>query len=150
MCLWRRCFNCFWITSWSWKLCHCRNESKSSLHFRICCKKIERGRQRLWWYLLLLWQYGSYLAWLDRGGLNVPQDSTCQWAIFSYIIFDVIKTSICRRSVTSVFQQVSDAYNLHRENSHCVALANILFNNFCKASTSLIRKEVNQKVIKLP
>ena len=63
-------------------------------------------------------KYGRYLASLDRSGLNVPQDSTCQWAIFCCIIFDVIKTSLYRRSLTSVFQQVSDAYNLHRVNSH--------------------------------
>ena len=53
------------------------------------------------------------------------------------------------RSLTSVFQQVSDVNNLYGEKTHCVALANILIINFCKASTPLLRKEVKQKVIKL-
>ena len=91
-------------------------------------------------------KYGRYLASLNRGGLKVPQDSTFQWVIFCYLIFDVIKTSICR-SLMYIFQQVSDTYNLNTEEKHCVALANILINNFCKASTPLLRKEVDQKVI---
>ena len=94
-------------------------------------------------------EYGCYLASLDRGGLKVPNDTACQWAIFCFIIFDVIKTNVCRRSLTSVFLQVSDAYHFHREERHCVVLANIFINNFCKASTPLLRKEIKQKVIKL-
>ena len=86
-------------------------------------------------------KYGSYFSSLDRGGFTVSQDSACQWGIFFFcIIFDVIKTNICRRSLTSVFQQVSDAYNLHREERQSVALENILINNFCKASIPFLRK----------
>ena len=53
---------------------------------------------------------GSYLASLDREGLNVPQDSTFQWGNFLLYNIGRDKSSICRRSLTSVFQQVSDFF----------------------------------------
>ena len=45
-------------------------------------------------------KYGRYLASLDREGLNVPQDSTCQWAIF--LLYNI------RRDKNQHLQEVAD------------------------------------------
>lgn len=94
-------------------------------------------------------KYGGYLTSLDRGGLKIPTDSVCQWAIFCSLMFDVIKNNVCRKSLASAFLQISDTYNFDIKENQCIILANIFLNNFCKASTPLIRKEFQQKVIKL-
>ena len=36
-------------------------------------------------------RYGCYTRALNRGGLSIPGDSACQWTIFCYIIFNLIK-----------------------------------------------------------
>ena len=43
---------------------------------------------------------GSYFASLDREGMNVPQDSTCQWAIF--LLYNI------RRDKNLHLQEVAD------------------------------------------
>ena len=35
--------------------------------------------------------YGKYTQELNRGGLNIPPDRICQWSIFCYILFNVVK-----------------------------------------------------------
>ena len=35
--------------------------------------------------------FGSLLKTMDRGGLNIPTDSYCQWAIFCCLMFNSMK-----------------------------------------------------------
>ena len=44
-------------------------------------------------------QYWAYLKELNRNSLTFPIDSVCQWVIYSYILFDEINRSICRKSL---------------------------------------------------
>ena len=39
-------------------------------------------------------KYGQYLDAMDRGGLNIPTDNTCQWSIFSFILFNTVKEKV--------------------------------------------------------
>ena len=94
-------------------------------------------------------KYGEYSASLDRGGLNTPGDVVCQWTIFGLIIFDSIKYSVCRTSLTRTLLHISDAHGFDIQQAHCFTLANIFLNNLCKASNPLLRKEVKQKLVKL-
>lgn len=94
-------------------------------------------------------KYGTYTESLNRGGLVFPRDTVCQWAVFCFIIFEVIKNNVCRTSLMQVFQQISDHYGFIMQKCHCKTLANIFMNNFCKISTPILRKESKQKVIKL-
>ena len=51
-------------------------------------------------------RYGSYTRALNRGGLSIPGDSACQWTIFCYIIFNLIKDHVCRVSLIDIFQKI--------------------------------------------
>ena len=90
-------------------------------------------------------KYGDYTALLDHGGLRIPEDSVCQWTFFSYIMFQLVKTKVCRTSLTTIFLQISDAYNFKLQESCCRILVNLFINKFCKESTPLLRKEAKQK-----
>ena len=94
-------------------------------------------------------KHGDFTASLDRGRLNTPGDTVCQWTIFGYIMFESVKNKVCRTSLARIFQAISDAHGFNMVRVHCFTLANIFLNNFCKASTPLLRKEVQQKIVKL-
>ena len=74
-------------------------------------------------------RYGSYTRALNRGGLSIPGDSVCQWTIFCYIIFNLIKDIACRVSLIDIFQKISDFYMFNIEKHHSHILANILISN---------------------
>ena len=38
--------------------------------------------------------YGQYLDAIDRGGLNIPTDNSCQWSILSFILFNTVKEKV--------------------------------------------------------
>ena len=42
-------------------------------------------------------KYGKYTDTLDRGGLNIPTDSACQWTFFSYLMFNAVNTMYAER-----------------------------------------------------
>ena len=94
-------------------------------------------------------KYGSYSHTLDRGGLKKPNDSICQWVFFSYVIFNSVKTQVCRKSLSGIFDYIASSYSLKIEDYHCNTLANIFLNNYCKQITPRSGKESAQKVIKL-
>ena len=56
-------------------------------------------------------KYGSYLFSLDRGGLKIPTDHCCQWAIFCFIMFHSVKDNVCRTSLCRVFMHVSEFFH---------------------------------------
>ena len=39
-------------------------------------------------------KFGQYLDVMDRGGLNIPTDNTCQWSVFSFILFNSLKGTL--------------------------------------------------------
>ena len=55
-------------------------------------------------------KYGNYTKDLDRGGLKVPTDSSCQWTFFSYILFNAVKDKVCRKSLCNSFVLISDVF----------------------------------------
>ena len=93
--------------------------------------------------------FGSYTAGLDRGGLCIPNDSQCKWTIFSYMMFQMVKHSTCRTSLSCILDHISAKYRLQARLEHARIISNILFNNFCAASKGNADKEVKLKVLKL-
>ena len=94
-------------------------------------------------------KYGSFTKDIDRGGLNVPSDKCVQWAIFSYIIFNLVRDHVCRKSLSNILYQVSYLYSFSMSRKNCDTLSNIFLNNHCKSSTPRSSKEPAQKVLKL-
>ena len=87
-------------------------------------------------------KYGDYTS-------ATPKDIVCQCAVFSFIMFDVIKHNVCRASLMRVFQQISDYYGFNIQKCHCKTLANIFINNNYKLFTPLLHKETKQNLVKL-
>ena len=50
-------------------------------------------------------KFGSYTQYLDRVKLNIPNDASCQWCAFCYILFFVtnVKFSVCKMSLAGMF-----------------------------------------------
>ena len=94
-------------------------------------------------------KYGKYTDTLDRGWLNVPSDSACQWAFFAYLMFNAVKQHVCRKSLSNIFVQISDTYSLNMTRQHAHILSNVFFNNHCKLMNPRSTKETKQKVLKL-
>ena len=93
-------------------------------------------------------KYGSYTKRLSRGGLMKPGDSTCEWSVFCFIMFDEIKIKICRNCPMKVFQDIADHFvcrpviaEFWQIHSSICIVENLL--------TPLSRKESQQKIIKL-
>ena len=74
--------------------------------------------------------FGLFLKTMDWGGLNIPTDSYCQWAIFCYIMFNSVKDVTCRRSLNNLFLLVSDRYDFKISKKQCYTLGNIFFKNY--------------------
>ncbi|XP_076437845.1 uncharacterized protein LOC143277020 [Babylonia areolata] len=94
-------------------------------------------------------KYGQYTKSLDRGGLKVPSDRACQWTIFSFIIFNVVKNSVCRHSFMRIALALSDMYEFHMKERHARIVANILIKNYCRDATPRSTKEPALKRLKL-
>ena len=93
--------------------------------------------------------YGSYLDELDRGGLQIPTDTVCQWTIFCYCMFEVVKDHVCRNSLADLFMTVSNMHSLDQNLKRAKTLTNIFSNNHCRLTTPRSKKEPSQKVLKL-
>ena len=94
-------------------------------------------------------KFGDYTDTLDRGGLNVPTDSTCQWTFFCYLLFNAVKHEVCRTSLTNLFMAVSTMHSFNMKRHHGRILSNIFFKNHCVQNSPRSTKEARQKVIKL-
>lgn len=94
-------------------------------------------------------RFGQYTDALDRGGLKVPSDSACQWTIFCFIVFNVVKEAVCRKSFSRIAMSVSDLFEFGMEERHARILSNILLKNHCAASTPRSTKEPALKRLKL-
>ncbi|XP_047126699.1 uncharacterized protein LOC124807936 [Hydra vulgaris] len=80
-------------------------------------------------------KYGQFSKFLDRGGLKFPTDNSCQWTFFCFVVFQIVKDHVCRKSLSSIFMIISDYYLLDMEEHHCVILSNIFFLNLCTTVT---------------
>ena len=94
-------------------------------------------------------KYGDYTKSMDRGGLNVPSDSACQWSIFCFILFESVKDKVCRKSLANLFMVVSQMHTFNMDRHHANVLSNIFFKNYCNNSNPRSTKESKQKVLKL-
>lgn len=94
-------------------------------------------------------KFGGYLESLDRGGLTVSSDRACQWTIFSYIVFNLVKNSVCRSSFMKVALTLSDMFEFMMDERHARILANIFLKNFVRAATPRSTKEPSLKRLKL-
>ena len=55
-------------------------------------------------------KYGTFTSNLDRGGLQSANDFTCQWTMFSYIVFQSVVNSVCRKSLSNIFYKISEIF----------------------------------------
>lgn len=94
-------------------------------------------------------KFGDFTDKIDRGGLRIPTDLAVQWSIFCFIIFQSIKESVCRNSLSGIFADISIYYGFRMQPQHCRILANIFLNNYCHLSTPNSSKETKLKVLKL-
>lgn len=93
--------------------------------------------------------FGKYTNSLNRGGLKIPVDSVCQWVIFSFILFEVVKDNVCRKSMNNLMMMIAEHYDFPVERKHGNILCNIFFKNYCLISTPRSGKEQALKAIKL-
>ena len=92
---------------------------------------------------------GQYVDVMDRSGLNIPTDNTCQWSIFCFILFNAVKEKVCRKSFCNLCKTVSEYYDFEMEKRHGVILSNILSKNLAKVTSPRLGKEPAHKMIKL-
>ena len=94
-------------------------------------------------------KFGAYTDTISRGGLKMPTDSACQWVMFSYTLFSVVKDDVGRHSLINLLMDISTHYGFEMNQIHCRRLSNILINNFCKEMTPRSGKEPAFKVLTL-
>ena len=94
-------------------------------------------------------EFGEYTRSLDRGGLKIPSDRSCQWTILCYVLFNVVKASVCQRSFMRIAMMLSDEMEFQMEERHARIISNIFLKNFCCASTPRSTKEPALKRLKL-
>ena len=92
---------------------------------------------------------GGYTEQLDRGQLNIPTDCAVQWSLFSFIIFQCVKDSVCRSSLSKIFSRISEHYKFGMTSHHSRILSNIFLKKHCLESTPRNTKETSLKVLKL-
>ena len=93
-------------------------------------------------------KYGKLTDSLDRGGLNIPSDCSCQWTFFCFILFNTIKDKVCRKSLCNIFMQVSEFYCFNMQKHHGNILSNVFLKNYCLNVTPRSGKEPAFKSVK--
>ena len=86
-------------------------------------------------------KYGQYLDAIDRVGLNIQTDNTCQWSIFCFMLFNAVKEKVCRKSFSNLCMLVSEYYDFETEKRHGVILSNILLKDLAKVTSPHLGKE---------
>lgn len=82
--------------------------------------------------------------------LYYERSTATQWTISCFIMFNVVKSILCRTSLAKVSMDISLYYGLSPvPRIQCYSLANIFLKNFCLLSTPTSRKEPKQKLLKL-
>ena len=91
-------------------------------------------------------EYGSHTDALIHRSLSIPPASVCQWVIFCFIVFEVVKHVLCSPILRKLFMETSEFYAFCVPNKSIQKLTNILLKNFCIRETSLSREEGNPKI----
>ena len=78
---------------------------------------------------------GGYTEQLDRGQLNIPTDCAVQWSFFPFIIFQCVKDSVRRSSLSKIFSRISEHYKFGMTRHHSRILSNIFLKKHCLEST---------------
>ena len=94
-------------------------------------------------------KYGAFTQSIDRGGLNVPSDTACQWTFYLFIMFNAVKYRVCRTSLSKLFMMISDSYGFNMKKVHAMILSNVFLKNHCLQLTPRSNKEPRQKILKL-
>ena len=94
-------------------------------------------------------KYGQFTKDLDRGGLKIPTDKTCQWVNFCFLLFNAVRDRICRRSLSCIFLKISKLYSFDMTRKNAEVLSNIFISNYCRTCTPRSGKEPSQKILKL-
>lgn len=79
----------------------------------------------------------------------MPIDTAAQWTIFCYIIFNVVKDKVCRKSFSGIAMTVSDTFGFGMTTKHARIISNILLNNYVSQETPRSTKEPALKRLKL-
>ncbi|XP_012554523.2 uncharacterized protein LOC101236892 [Hydra vulgaris] len=93
--------------------------------------------------------YGDYTKNIDCSKLNIPLDCCVQWVFFCFIIFEIKKNKMCRKSLCNTFMMISDIYNFNMFKKHGTILSNIFLKNNCLLFSPKSNKEPVLKVLKL-
>ena len=86
---------------------------------------------------------------MDRGGLNISTDNSCQWSFFCFTLFNAATEKVCRKSFCNMYMMVSEYYDFEMEKRHGVILSNILLKNLAKVTSLRLSKEPALKMLKL-
>ena len=78
---------------------------------------------------------------MDKGGLKVQNDRCCQWTVFRYMMFETLKDSTCRKSLSKIFHLVSETYDFRMTEKPVRRLCNIFFKNICLVHITRVKKE---------
>ena len=54
-----------------------------------------------------LQEYGNFLKEIYHGNLKIPLDTSIQWMLLCFIMFDGVKLKTCRNPLTKIFKSVS-------------------------------------------
>ena len=94
-------------------------------------------------------KFGMYQKEIDRGKLAVPCDAVVQWVFFSYILFNEINSSVCKKSLTNALMALNEVYSLNISKEYGMTMSNILLNNYAHLYSPVSSKERKQKLLKL-
>ena len=86
---------------------------------------------------------------MDRGGLKVPNNRCSRWTVFCYIMFETLKDSTCRKSLSEIFHLVSETNDFGMTEKQVRRLCSIFFKNICLFSSHHSGKEGALEVLKL-
>ena len=87
---------------------------------------------------------------MDRGGLNISTDNSCQWSFFCFTLFNAATEKVCRKSFCNMYMMISEYYDFEMEKRHgVIILSNILLKNLAKVVCPHFGKEPVLKMLKL-
>lgn len=94
-------------------------------------------------------KYVSFTQSVDCGGLIVPSDNACQWTIFCFTIFALVKDKVCGRCHSIILLLVSETYSFQMLKKHALRLSNIYFKIYSNQCSPSSTEKPKQKTLKL-
>ena len=127
------CPSCtFWMSESQLQTFHCLEDLEPSVHKTTMmtlvyisgyvCRHVDDEEIDTYKYYE---QHGEYLVELNRGKLRIPNDRICQWTFFSYILFYVVSSEVCWKSLKKLLYHVSEFYSLGVTEAQASILTNI-------------------------